>query len=85
MSDFKEGDKVTLIKEYHRPNYYKIGEVYTLHYCVFGDLTVNVNPLKEDIDGDFIYESAKGYFKLVESVEPAVTKNEGTGWGFENV
>ncbi len=31
------------------------------------------------IYGDYKYNN----FELVESAEPSVTKNEGTGWGFE--
>lgn len=77
--EFKAGDKVKLIKNYHVPNRYSMNKIYTLKQSGF-DLYIPDNNGKDS--GDFINHSASGYFELVEDIPVLVTKKVDEGWGF---
>lgn len=76
-STWKEGDKVTLIKEYHAPHY-KMGEIYTI---IRYDGYLCISPEDKE-GGDYPTGSAKGYFKLVKEKETMKEEKKYTShWG----
>ena len=77
-TEFKEGDKVRLVKTYAPcPERYKMDKIYTLILCHGHYLMVHGD---DNETGDYITGTAKGYFELVKEDVPK--KENDLGWGF---